>query len=152
MTGKGTARTLGAAVIAAAAAAAMILHEHGLAHALGIDTQQSQEYDFVSGVGPMIITAVLGAGALASLWHVLNCHQQGCARIARFHVAGGQYKVCRRHHPELSVRRGPLAHHILAAHKAHQRGEILAETSPAVVTIAPQGTPGRGPEDDPGGR
>lgn len=75
-----------------------VLYEHHLAHALGIDTQQSQEYDFVSGVGPMIITA-LGLGSLITgLLHHVNCHQAGCWRIGKHKVAGTPW--CGRHHQD----------------------------------------------------
>lgn len=83
------------------------LYYHGVEHFLGIDTQQSDNYDFVSGVGPMIITAVGYTGIIGSLWHHLNCHTAGCPRLARFPVAGGDYKVCRKHHRDITLAANP---------------------------------------------
>jgi hypothetical protein len=67
---------------------ALAAYEHGWAHFLGIDTQASQNYDFVSGVGPMIITALGFSGMILGLWHNLNCHAPGCLRIGRHKVSG----------------------------------------------------------------
>lgn len=80
----------------AALAYAGYRYEHGLAHGLGIDTQASQNYDFVSGVGPMIIAALGYAGLIASVVHHLNCHQPGCWRIGRHRIGTGVW--CGRHH------------------------------------------------------
>ena len=90
---------------------------HWLLHALGIDTQQSYNYDFVSGVGPMLLVLLGYAGVIRRI----NCHQQRCWRIGRYHVAGGQYTVCRKHHPDDAIRNGLRAHHIRIAHEAHTR-------------------------------
>lgn len=92
-------RKLAVTVLAAAACGAAlaeaVLHEHGLAHALGIDTQQSQEYDFFSGPGPVFV-ALLGYSSLViTAVHQLNCHQPGCWRFGRHREAGGTW--CRRH-------------------------------------------------------
>jgi hypothetical protein len=80
-------------------------YEHGMAHGIGVDTQQSQEYDFVSGVGPMIIAAIGYISLIAAGWHALNCHQPGCWRVGRHKVGGTPW--CNRHHgkarPELTV-------------------------------------------------
>lgn len=85
---------------------AVIAHEHGFAHIFGIDTQQSQEYDFVSGVGPMIITAVGYGGLIAAVVGKFNCHQSGCWRIGKHHINGSPW--CDVHHdgvrPERSER------------------------------------------------
>ena len=71
-------------------------YEHGLAHFLGVDTQASQNYDFVSGVGPMIIAAIGYAGLVMTALHHLNCHQRGCWRVGRHRVGSGVW--CARHH------------------------------------------------------
>lgn len=92
----------------------------GFHHALGIDTQSSQNYDFVSGVGPMVIAALGFSGVGVTVLHHLNCHQTGCPRIGRFPVAGGQFKTCRQHHPDPAVREGIQAQHLKAAHEAYQ--------------------------------
>ncbi|HEY2088620.1 MAG TPA: hypothetical protein VGH54_21695 [Mycobacterium sp.] len=92
-----------AAVIAAYLA---YRYEHGLAHFLGIDTQASQNYDFASGVGPMLVTAVFSGGVIVSLWHGLNCAEHGCWRIGRHKVSGTPY--CNRHHENARPERTEL--------------------------------------------
>ena len=75
---------------------AMIAYEHGFAHFLGIDTQGSQNYDFVSGVGPMFVTALGYGGLITALVAKFNCHEPGCWRVGKHHVAGSPW--CGRHH------------------------------------------------------
>lgn len=70
-----------------------------LHHALGIDTQASQNYDFTSGSGPMIVSAIGFSGAGLSYWRHVNCHTDGCPRIGRYPVEGTPYKVCKACHP-----------------------------------------------------
>lgn len=94
---------------------------HGLQHYLGIDTQSSYNYDFVSGVGPMIVALLSYSGILLIVWHHLNCHQDGCFRIGRYQVAGGRFRTCRGHHPDPAIQQGVQAHHLLEAHRAHQQ-------------------------------
>ena len=65
-------------------------------HFFGIDTQQSDNYDFVSGVGPMLITAVGYGGLIGALVSHVNCHQRGCWRIGRHKVGGTPW--CNTHH------------------------------------------------------
>lgn len=74
------------------------MHEHGFAHFLGIDTQASQNYDFVSGVGPMIITALGMGGIVTAVLGKFNCHHVGCWRIGKHHVNGSPW--CSHHHEE----------------------------------------------------
>ena len=93
-------------LLGAGGAWALVMYEHGWAHFFGIDTQASQNYDFVSGVGPMIITALGFSGMILGLWHSLNCHEPGCLRIGRHKVSGTPW--CNIHHekarPEKSER------------------------------------------------
>lgn len=114
-------------VLAAVASWAGWAWEHPLAHFLGIDTQQSQNYDFVSGVGPMIIAAMGFSGALATMVHHVNCHAPGCWRVGKYPLAGGQWKVCRWHHPDEEVRtgRGDLLAYMWRQHQAHRQLTIL---------------------------
>jgi hypothetical protein len=91
----------------------------GFTHALGIDTQQSYNYDFVSGVGPMVITSLGFSGVLLGAWRHINCHTEGCLWIGRYPVGDGRFKTCRRHHPDPAVQEGVKAHHLQAAHDAH---------------------------------
>lgn len=60
-----------------------------------------------------VFTAVLAA------WRHVNCHVHRCPGLGRYPVAGGAYRVCRRHHPEPEVRAGLRPHHVAAAHRAH---------------------------------
>lgn len=92
-------------------------------HFFGIDTQQSDNYDVTSGVGPMAETFLLGSGLLATVWAHLNCHADGCPGLGRFHVAGGQYRVCRRHHAEITGRgrlHVPLLRELHETHGRHR--------------------------------
>lgn len=101
---------------------ACVAYEHGLAHFLGIDTQGSQNYDFVSGVGPMFITAVGYGGLITAVISKFNCHQDGCWRVGKHHIGGTPW--CGLHHanarPELTVEE--LLTEILNALKADQGG------------------------------
>lgn len=92
----------------------------GVEHALGIDTQMSKNYDSVSGYLPIIVTSLGFSGLLATAWHHLNCHEKGCWRIARFPIAGGSFKTCRKHHTDPKVREGITSELLLAAHEKHE--------------------------------
>lgn len=95
-------------------------NQRGLLHLFGIDTQQSDNYDFTSGPGPMFETGILGSGIFFTLWRHLNCHTDGCPRLARFHVAGGQFRVCGRHHREITGHPHKLTTEVIsAAHRLH---------------------------------
>lgn len=60
----------------------------GFLHALGIDDVSGRWYAFWSGFG-----SDLGELAIVGvLWHHLNCHQDGCWRIARHRT-----HYCRKH-------------------------------------------------------
>lgn len=92
----------------------------GIQRSLGIDGQASKNYAFVSGSGPMFIAALGFTGLVVTAVHHLNCHQAGCPRVGRYPVAGGEYKVCRRHHPDPQIKEGVSAAHLLSAHEKHQ--------------------------------
>lgn len=93
-----------------------------LIHFLGIDTQQSDNYDFVSGSGPMLEAALFQSTIIVGLWHTVNCHTDGCLRIGRHHIAGQQYKVCRRCHDKITghPHRGLTIEHFRHLHLAHE--------------------------------
>ena len=93
----------GALAIFGTALWAAVAYEHGFAHFLGIDTQGSQNYDFVSGVGPMIITALGYGGIISALVGKFNCHHHGCWRIGKHHVNGSPW--CTVHHHEVRPER-----------------------------------------------
>ena len=101
----------------------MIVVGHWIVHILGIDTQQSWAYDFWSGIGPCLISLVaLGLTSL-TVYLVFNCHQFGCKRVGRYPVAGGQYRTCRKHHPDPAVQGGLRAHSIRLADRQHRERE-----------------------------
>lgn len=88
------------AIVAGCALAALgvawALDPHPFVHALGIDSQQGYPYAFFSGSASFFLQ-LAGMGAIISgLWHRFNCHQAGCWRIGRHHVAGTPW--CNRHH------------------------------------------------------
>lgn len=92
----------------------------GVQHSLGVDTQASKNYDTVSGYLPMVVTALGFSGLLATAWHHLNCHEAGCWRIGKYPIAGGQYKSCRKHHPDPAVQVGITAANLRAANDKYQ--------------------------------
>lgn len=117
-------RVLVPVVAVAAVVAVCVVFGRPLIHLLGIDTQQSDNYDFVSGVGPMIIAALGFGGVVGGMWHHLNCHADGCFLIGRYPLAGGKWKVCRRHHPDEQVRQGKLSVHLIhREHAEHAAGQ-----------------------------
>ena len=91
----------------------------GLIHLLGIDTQQSDNYDFVSGVGPMIIAALGYVGIIGGMWHHINCRAPGCLLLGHYPDSRG-VKWCGRHHPDHKGQRPTmeLLHRLHFEHKA----------------------------------
>jgi hypothetical protein len=83
--------------VAICAAAFLIgMHWRGLIHFLGIDTQASDNYDFTSGIGPMLLTAAGMSTLISGLWHAHNCHEPSCWRIGRHKIDGTPW--CNLHH------------------------------------------------------
>lgn len=81
---------------------------------VGNNGQANTAYSFWSGVGSCLTyIAVLGAA-----WRHLNCHSQGCWRLAKHPVDGTPYKVCAKHHPTIPNR--ITAAHIHDAHRDAQ--------------------------------
>lgn len=115
----------GALAVIGTAAWAIVAYEHGFAHFLGIDTQQSQNYDFVSGVGPMLITAVGYGGLITAVIGKFNCHEQGCWRIGKHHVNGTPW--CGLHH---SHARPERSENELLASIESQLGELVTLLRP----------------------
>lgn len=69
---------------------------HWLWHVLGIDTQQSQWYDFWSGFATKLPnpTEII----MAVVWYKHNlCHIERCPRLGKHKFNGSPY--CWRHHP-----------------------------------------------------
>lgn len=88
----------------------------GLQQALGMNTQTTDNYDSVSGVLPMVVTALGFSSLIVTAWHHLNCHETGCWKIGRFPIGDGKWKSCKAHHPDPDVKNGLTSDHLLAAH------------------------------------
>lgn len=111
---------ISACIIIACMVIWLIVLPYSFIHFWGIDTQQSDNYDFFSGSGPVWVTTFFGSSVFSTLWVHLNCHTDGCGRIGRFPVAGGQYKVCRKHHREIVGHSHKLTTELLRAeHTLH---------------------------------
>lgn len=83
-------------LLLSACIALCILFGRAFIHFWGIDTQQSDNYDFFSGPGPVWVSALGLSTIITGLWHGVNCHAAGCWRIGRHKVAGSPW--CNRHH------------------------------------------------------
>jgi len=82
------AAVLGVVMLLEGFAVAVAAHLPWLSHFLAMDTQASPNYDFGSGTGPMVLTALTSSTIIAGLWHGMNCHEPGCYRIGRHKVDG----------------------------------------------------------------
>lgn len=81
-------------------------------------------YNYWSGFGSVfpweagLFLAV--AHGISVHYRMNNCHVDRCPWLGRYQVAGGHYKVCRRHHPESHVRGKRVTfEHIQYAHALH---------------------------------
>ncbi len=87
-----------AVAVAAAAVWSVAAHPWGWAYALGVHPypgpQTPWTYQLWSGFTPALTVLTL-FGAVLSLYHVHNCHEQGCWRIGRYRVGGAVW--CRWH-------------------------------------------------------
>jgi hypothetical protein len=73
------------------------LHPWGAATAIGVHPYPAGtpwEYQLLSGFVPALTVLTL-LGALVSMYHVRNCHKDGCWRIGRHRVSGTPW--CNRH-------------------------------------------------------
>lgn len=110
-------------VVLVASACSMALCPRGWLFAIGlhpVPTGTPWTYQLYSGfLASLAVVSVLAG--IATWVRSMNCQHHGCWRVGRYLVAGGHYKVCRKHHPEEHVRRGRITmDHIVAAHRAHQ--------------------------------
>lgn len=82
-------------------------------------------YNFHSGFGsyfPWVFFSMGGIFAFVAIqFRHTNCHQKGCWRIGKFALAGGEYKVCGKHHPGFEGKH-PSLEHIWASH-LHYKGK-----------------------------
>lgn len=84
-----------------------------------------QSYAFFSGIGPFLITSIGISTIISGLWHHLNCHTDGCPRIVRHKVAGGEYGVCSKHWREINGH--PADHKFTIAHlREHHHAHLRA--------------------------
>lgn len=67
-----------------------------LLHILGIDDVSGRWYAFWSGFAGDI--GLIGAAYALLRKH--NCHVKHCVRVGRHQIAGTDWVVCRRHHPD----------------------------------------------------
>lgn len=66
----------------------------GFSHAAYFKT--GQNYALLSGFMPCFVTALGLSTLIAGAWHAVNCHTDGCPRIVRHKIAGGEHGVCSR--------------------------------------------------------
>jgi hypothetical protein len=84
----------------------------------GARNESGTAYGLLSGAGGAIPDVMLPAGALAWWWHH-TCHDSPrCLRWGRYPVAGGLFKTCARHHPDLQGQR-PRRELIHRMHREH---------------------------------
>jgi hypothetical protein len=100
--------------------------QHWLAFQTGtICGSTGERYCYWSGFGSVFPWVFLSAGGilgfLAVQWRHVNCHEQGCWRVGRYPVAGGDFKFCGKHHPDWKGKH-PSREHILERHAAHLEG------------------------------
>lgn len=86
---------------------------------------------FDSGFGNGSWLLTIGIVALPVYFHK-QCHVHKCYRIGRYPIAGGQYKVCRRHHPDLAgsiltVQDANKAHYDWRDNVAARRNDIVRD-------------------------
>jgi hypothetical protein len=87
----------------------------------GTNDESGTYYGFWSGFGSDLGEyVILGAvfNGLYLHWRHINCHDPKCWRIGRYQAAGGQYKLCHHHHPDLMGQR-PTRELIHRHHREH---------------------------------
>lgn len=94
---------------------------HLLVHLAGIDYGLPYGtwsfYNFWSGIGGSFL---MGAIAWFFMWYIHNtCHDSWrCLRFGRYPAAGGVFRLCRHHHPDLQGQR-PRRELIHRMHREH---------------------------------
>jgi hypothetical protein len=112
------------------AVALIIQFHHPVQHYLAIQTGSMNtngtppNYNYWSGFGsvfPWELGLFVSVGAyLVAHYRLNNCHVEKCPRLAKYPVAAGHYKVCRKHHPEAHVRHSKVTfEHVQFAHALH---------------------------------
>jgi hypothetical protein len=94
-------------------------HVWGVLYGLGVHPYPAPStpwtYQLWSGFIPALAIVSI-FGGITTHFRMLNCHVHGCWRLGRFELAGGQFKVCRKHspHPDKLT-----AGYIAAKHQEH---------------------------------
>jgi hypothetical protein len=114
-------RSLGLLLIVAGIAAAVIWHEwlhHWVFVILGSRNEAGAWYGFWSGFGGSVPDISIIAGAL--VWYLNHtCHDHpGCLRWGKYPAAGGLFRLCHVHHPDLQGKR-PHRELIHRLHREH---------------------------------
>jgi hypothetical protein len=98
---------------------------HWLIHAYfaltGANNEAGKAYGFWSGFGGTVLfSAVIVAPAW--WWHHTCHHSPWCLRWGKYEAAGGVFRLCAAHHPDLAGQRPhrDLIHRMHAEHKARQ--------------------------------
>lgn len=97
-----------AAALLAWAGTYMAVHPYAARFAIGIwpvPPGTPWSYQLWSGFIPALTVLSLFGGVFSLYWRH-TCHVDNCPRLARYPVAGGQFSVCRKHHPDSHVRDG----------------------------------------------
>lgn len=85
----------------------MLAFWHAVIHLGGIDSGLPYGtwnwYGFWSGVGGSFLVG-LTAWGLASWWRSTCHHSRWCLRHGKHMAAGGTFKLCWKHHPDLGVK------------------------------------------------
>lgn len=99
-------------LLLAAAITLSVLYDRTLLHFLGIDTQQSDNYDAWSGSIPALETGLGMSTLITGMWHSVNCHEPGCLRPGKHRVDGTPW--CSRHHGHARSRAGATLDDVVA--------------------------------------
>jgi hypothetical protein len=94
--------------------------------------QVCKHYGFWSGFGSVIPWALFSMGGIFAgvtlAFRHTNCHEKGCWRIGKYQLAGGEFKVCRYHHPDLKGEH-PTLDHMRLRHRQHQEATTCQHES-----------------------
>ena len=96
---------------------------HWIVHTLGVDYGVSYGkwiwYNFWSGVAGSFIVGMMTYLGLFYFHH--TCHASAsCWRLGKYPVAGGMFKVCHKHHPDMNGKK-PHVELIRKLHEEHKR-------------------------------
>jgi hypothetical protein len=106
--------------------------QHWLSHGTGsYDTPGvAHHYNFFSGSGSDLGYVTILGGLVTIIWHIYsahNCHDPegwlpwGCWRIGKYQAAGGQFKLCYKHHPD-HMGKKPTRELIHCLHQEYKNG------------------------------